>query len=163
MILSIVFVIVIAMFSSLPIPIIVSENLFGLKVGLILLAFCDCFALYTILNCTTSIMHAQHMIMNRDEEFECAMIVDFCGETNYISYYYYYNFFLSFFPQLFAGKIITIAGDGNKGFLDGSTKQAKFSRPCGIALNDDDGVLYVCDTDNHCVRTINLAQGWSCF
>lgn len=62
--------------------------------------------------------------------------------------------------------IATIAGNGTKGFVDGTAAEANFSFPTGaqpepggaIALGPD-GNLYVADTENHRVRKIDLASG----
>lgn len=61
------------------------------------------------------------------------------------------------------GKLIqfvsTVAGD-QRGFQDGSTSQARFSRPSGIVV-DRDGGLLVADSDNALVRRLeheNLGQ-----
>lgn len=45
------------------------------------------------------------------------------------------------------------AGSGIKGHSDGAKELAQFSNPCQISF-DDDGNLYVGDTDNYCVRMI---------
>lgn len=52
------------------------------------------------------------------------------------------------------GQVITFAGSGKKGFVDGQATNAKFSRPNGIAL-DLNGNLYVADTENHAIRKID--------
>lgn len=46
------------------------------------------------------------------------------------------------------------AGSGVKGHLDGPKEQAEFNNPCQICF-DQDGNLYVGDTDNYCVRRIS--------
>ena len=55
------------------------------------------------------------------------------------------------------GCVITLAGSGDKGFLDGPASKARFNRPDGIAV-DTDGTVYVADTDNHVVRMIFRGQ-----
>lgn len=46
------------------------------------------------------------------------------------------------------------AGSGTKGYLDGPANLAQFNNPCQICF-DKDGILYVADTDNYCVRKIS--------
>jgi len=46
------------------------------------------------------------------------------------------------------------AGTGIKGHADGPKELAQFSNPCQISF-DQDGNLYVGDTDNYCVRRIS--------
>jgi DNA-binding beta-propeller fold protein YncE len=46
-------------------------------------------------------------------------------------------------------------GDGTPGFKDGLTP--KFRYPQGLAFGD--GVLFVADTENHAIRTVNLQSG----
>jgi len=52
------------------------------------------------------------------------------------------------------GKWIDTIGTGEMGSEDGSYDQATFDHPQGLALVDD--WLYVADTENHLIRTINL-------
>ena len=53
-----------------------------------------------------------------------------------------------------SGQVSTKAGLETNGYLDGSGAQAQFSFPSGIAI-DDDGTLYVSDTGNHRIRSID--------
>jgi len=46
------------------------------------------------------------------------------------------------------------AGSGVKGHLDGKKELAEFNNPCQICF-DEDGNMYVGDTDNFCVRRIS--------
>lgn len=52
------------------------------------------------------------------------------------------------------GATITIAGTGEPGLADAP---AQFDEPAGIAYAN--GTVYVADTNNHLIRTINLATG----
>ena len=54
-------------------------------------------------------------------------------------------------------KVTTLAGTGASGSLDGPLKSATFYEPGGIAAAP--GRLYVADTNNHAVRTIDLVAG----
>ncbi len=51
------------------------------------------------------------------------------------------------------GAVSTLAGTGEAGFLNGSGSAAKFSSPCGVAL-DGAGNVYVADANNHRIRKI---------
>jgi hypothetical protein len=46
------------------------------------------------------------------------------------------------------------AGTGIKGHRDGKKEEAEFNNPCQICF-DEDGNMYVGDTDNYCVRRIS--------
>jgi len=50
--------------------------------------------------------------------------------------------------------VTTIAGNGTRGFADGSGSNARFNRPKSIALGPD-GFLYVSDSDNNRIRRIS--------
>ena len=56
-----------------------------------------------------------------------------------------------------SGEVVAVYGSGTAGFEDGAGLQAKFSSPQGIALVGE--TLYVADTNNHAVRTIDLESG----
>ena len=49
----------------------------------------------------------------------------------------------------------TLAGTGASGLKDGPAARAQFAEPGGLSIAD--GVLYVADTNNHAIRTIDLA------
>lgn len=51
-------------------------------------------------------------------------------------------------------RIEEFAGSGVKGHADGPKESAEFNNPCQICF-DQDGNLYVGDTDNYCVRRIS--------
>ncbi len=55
-----------------------------------------------------------------------------------------------------AGVVSTLAGNGTKGFADGSSTTAQFSSPTGVAV-DASGNVYVADTQNHRIRKITAA------
>jgi thiol-disulfide isomerase/thioredoxin len=52
------------------------------------------------------------------------------------------------------GTILDVAGNGAAGWVDGSFGNATFYRPQGLALEGD--VLYVADTENHVIRSLDL-------
>jgi hypothetical protein len=55
-------------------------------------------------------------------------------------------------------RVTTIAGTaGKKGSNDGKGAVARFNRPFGITT--DSGYLYVTDSNNHCVRRIDIESG----
>ncbi|HEX6975996.1 MAG TPA: hypothetical protein VF147_16430 [Vicinamibacterales bacterium] len=51
------------------------------------------------------------------------------------------------------GRVVTIAGDGSMGAVDGVAAEARFNTPCGVAAGPD-GTIYVADTGNDAVRAI---------
>ena len=54
-------------------------------------------------------------------------------------------------------RVRTLAGSGAAGYRDGSPSDAEFNEPAG--LSHAAGTLYVADTNNHAIRTIDLATG----
>ena len=56
------------------------------------------------------------------------------------------------------GSVVTIAGDGKEGYLDGTGDKAEFDNPSGIAYSSVGGknVLYVSDYYNNVIRRITL-------
>jgi sugar lactone lactonase YvrE len=52
-----------------------------------------------------------------------------------------------------SGVVTTLAGSGQKGFVDGAGAEAGFMDPKGVAL-DSIGNIYVGDMKNHCIRKI---------
>ena len=55
------------------------------------------------------------------------------------------------------GRFLRTFGDGERGLEDGPAATARFFRPQGLAVHE--GALYVCDTENHALRRIDLASG----
>src|SRR5690349_10298500 len=49
--------------------------------------------------------------------------------------------------------VITIAGNNERGFNDGTGLEARFNRPAGLAV-DSVGNIFVADSGNHCIRLI---------
>ncbi|GIW03750.1 MAG: hypothetical protein KatS3mg059_0370 [Thermomicrobiales bacterium] len=58
-----------------------------------------------------------------------------------------------------AGKVLQIAGSGQRGFADGSMDGARFNFPQGLALSPDRTTLYVADQGNHALRAVELDAG----
>jgi len=48
---------------------------------------------------------------------------------------------------------------GKPGFHDGPREMAKFNNPSGLAFCEGSSTLYVCDTGNHAIRTIQIPSG----
>jgi sugar lactone lactonase YvrE len=56
-----------------------------------------------------------------------------------------------------AGRMVRVIGSGEPGWKDGPTEQARFRAPHGMALHGE--TLYVADTANHRVRSVDLRAG----
>jgi len=54
------------------------------------------------------------------------------------------------------GHVSTLAGCGQRGYKNGKGSEANFKNPSGIVLDEQEGSLYVCDTENHRVRKVSL-------
>jgi hypothetical protein len=54
------------------------------------------------------------------------------------------------------GNVMFCIGNGEEGFKDGPLDQATFNGPRGMAMDADNFILYVADTDNHAVRKVDL-------
>jgi DNA-binding beta-propeller fold protein YncE len=52
------------------------------------------------------------------------------------------------------GRVTDVVGGGDPGATDGDLDHARFNHPQGVAVVED--VIYVADTDNHLIRTIDL-------
>jgi DNA-binding beta-propeller fold protein YncE len=61
--------------------------------------------------------------------------------------------------DLETGEVVQVAGNGNRGFTDGGFAEAQFNQPQGMTLSPDGTLLYVADTGNHAVRTLDLEAG----
>ena len=55
------------------------------------------------------------------------------------------------------GALVSLSGTGQAGHHDGGPNAAQFSEPGGLAAAD--GRLFVADTNNHRIRTVDLATG----
>ena len=55
------------------------------------------------------------------------------------------------------GRVTDVVGAGEPGIADGPLDRARFNHPQGMAVVED--IVYVADTDNHRIRTIDLAGG----
>ncbi len=57
------------------------------------------------------------------------------------------------------GNVTTFAGTGLVGFRDAQGTNAAFDRPIGLAIDTISNLLYVADSRNNAIRTINLTNG----
>ncbi len=58
-----------------------------------------------------------------------------------------------------SGNVTAVYGRGEQGYTEGGALEARFDSPQGMALSPDGRVLYVADTNNHAVRSIDLETG----
>ena len=54
------------------------------------------------------------------------------------------------------GNVTTFAGSGTSGFANGIGTAASFNRPIGLAIDSITGLLYVADSRNNAIRTVDL-------
>jgi DNA-binding beta-propeller fold protein YncE len=57
------------------------------------------------------------------------------------------------------GELQSAIGTGAQGLKDGFADEAEFNQPHGLELSEDGGTLYVADTRNHALRTVDLETG----
>ncbi len=53
-------------------------------------------------------------------------------------------------------ELVKIVGTGERGLVDGAVDSAKFHDPQGFALDPEQNLLYISDTKNHAIRTLDL-------
>ncbi|MCB1247547.1 MAG: hypothetical protein KDB69_09800, partial [Acidimicrobiia bacterium] len=58
-----------------------------------------------------------------------------------------------------SGSAVAVWGSGSRGFTDGIGVAASFDQPHGLTIDDARTTLYVADTGNHAIRTVDLATG----
>ncbi len=80
--------------------------------------------------------------------------LDVSGRSVYVADAY--NHALRVF-DLDRNELRTLAGDGQAGHVDGPRAGARFNEPNDVAFVGDK--LYVCDTNNHAIRVVDLALG----
>ncbi|MDB5334848.1 MAG: pknD 5 [Planctomycetaceae bacterium] len=68
--------------------------------------------------------------------------------------------YCAFVPLLTAGEVVTIAGDGTHAWSgdSGPATKAGIGGPFGVVVGPD-GALYICETENHAVRRVDLKTG----
>lgn len=54
------------------------------------------------------------------------------------------------------GEVLHVIGTGKPGFTDGNFEEAEFFAPQGMAFDPESQILYVADTENHALRTIDF-------
>jgi len=57
------------------------------------------------------------------------------------------------------GEITAVYGNGEPGFESGPALRAQFDSPQGLAFDEETQTLYVADTNNHAIRSIDVASG----
>jgi len=57
------------------------------------------------------------------------------------------------------GEVLDVYGSGRSGYRNGFGLEAQFNAPQGMTLSDDGSTLYVADTDNHVIRSVDVATG----
>jgi DNA-binding beta-propeller fold protein YncE len=57
------------------------------------------------------------------------------------------------------GALQKAIGSGQQGLQDGASDTAEFNQPQGLALSADGATLYVADTRNHALRSVDLSSG----
>ncbi|MDH3540266.1 MAG: redoxin family protein [Acidimicrobiia bacterium] len=58
-----------------------------------------------------------------------------------------------------SGDVLAVYGTGTATIQDGSGAEASFAQPRGMALSPDARTLYVADSGNHAIRTIDVVTG----
>ena len=46
-----------------------------------------------------------------------------------------------------------MTGGGGAGYVDDDMTTSKFNYPLGVSVDNVNGICYVADFDNHCIRT----------
>jgi thiol-disulfide isomerase/thioredoxin len=54
------------------------------------------------------------------------------------------------------GEVLHVIGTGKPGLTDGNFEEAEFFAPQGMAFDAETQILYVADTENHAIRTIDF-------
>jgi len=57
------------------------------------------------------------------------------------------------------GEIVAVYGTSMPGFRNGEPLESQFDSPQGLAFDAATGTLYVADTNNHAIRTVDVATG----
>jgi DNA-binding beta-propeller fold protein YncE len=85
-------------------------------------------------------------------EFPGKVLADAAGKRLFISDTNHHRIVVTNFD----GKVLAIIGDGTIGLVDGDYASARFHQPQGLALSRDGRTLYVADTQNHALRSVDL-------
>jgi len=57
------------------------------------------------------------------------------------------------------GHVVTFAGTGNHGKIDGPAGEARFSYPCGMSFSEKHNCLFVTEYGSHAIRKIDITTG----
>ncbi|TFJ82239.1 hypothetical protein NSK_006359 [Nannochloropsis salina CCMP1776] len=58
-----------------------------------------------------------------------------------------------------AASVSRLAGSGKRGYRDGAGADAEFDEPRGLCVDGKGRQAFVCDSNNHCIRTVDLRTG----
>ena len=65
--------------------------------------------------------------------------------------------FFIFEQALEEGEVVTVAGTGSSGLVDGAGDSAQFNHPRGVAMSPDGTYALVADENNHVIRAVGTA------
>ncbi len=88
--------------------------------------------------------------------FPGKVTVDATGDTIFVSDTGHHRILAA---DAATGEVTAVYGTGVPGFENGTALAAQFDSPQGLAFDDAGGLLYVADTNNHAVRSIDTATG----
>jgi thiol-disulfide isomerase/thioredoxin len=88
--------------------------------------------------------------------FPGKIALDALGKRLFIADSNHHRILIGHFHSPTAVHLLSVVGSGKRGRQDGSFAAASFSQPQGLCLVAD--FLYVCDTANHLLRRVDLAQ-----
>ena len=66
--------------------------------------------------------------------------------------------FFIFEQALEEGEVVTVAGTGSSGLVDGAGDSAQFYYPNGVAMSPDGTYALVGDYSNHVIRAVGTAS-----
>lgn len=78
------------------------------------------------------------------------------GRRLFIADSNHHRILVSHFHSPTEAHLLEVIGSGKKGANDGDYRDSSFNHPQGLCLQDE--YLYVCDTDNHLLRRVNLEE-----
>ncbi|MEC8922635.1 MAG: thioredoxin-like domain-containing protein [Actinomycetota bacterium] len=87
-------------------------------------------------------------------ELQHAVGIELVGDSLYIADTYNHRIKAI---HLSSGDSVLVAGNGSPGLKDGYGQNAQLAEPSGLSLAND--VLFIADTNNHRIRTLNIKTG----
>ena len=88
----------------------------------------------------------------------CNRVPQTYSRENYILRYIFVVaiafFYIPRLIDLFSGTITLFAGSGKQGSFDGMCANASFNHPCGIAVDQQTGNVFISDNGGHLIRKI---------